>query len=419
MTQPEPLRRHHLEQRVEEVAKRYADDADVQDLCAELTATLEKLQESSGQVVGQTDERRPANADLSLERALWRGFVDLVPDALVVTNKAGLILEFNGRARDQLGLKPPGHHPMLLALRFGQSYRPTILRMLRNPVGVGGEALSVTVDANDDSAGFGGELRCGLVGANRVLWLLHDTSTARHAHRMLESAIVEERKVADQLRMVDAVRRAFLLGVSHDLRAPVAAVAGLASLLRDRSLDPQEQDKVISQLEDTARATVTMLRELLDSQRIEDAATPAQRRPIDVASVVSRAGSLIDLDGHHLELQLVPTQANADGVIIERITTNLVRNAVQHTPAGTTIWVRCRREPDGVLLVVEDDGPGIPADRRRVIFDPFLPNRRLQGSSGLGVGLVLVRRFSQLHGGYARVEERPGGGASFHVLLAA
>jgi signal transduction histidine kinase len=134
---------------------------------------------------------------------------------------------------------------------------------------------------------------------------------------------------------------------------------------------------------------------------------------------VKRAAAEAPLDDHPLELDLPPTLANADPAIVERIVSNLVRNAIQHTPPGTTIWVRCRREPDGILLVVEDDGPGIPAELRSTVFDLFQRARTGRPSpNGLGVGLALVRRFAQLHGGYARVEDRPGGGASFHVLLA-
>jgi signal transduction histidine kinase len=67
-----------------------------------------------------------------------------------------------------------------------------------------------------------------------------------------------------------------------------------------------------------------------------------------------------------------------------------------------------------VLLVVEDDGPGIAPERRESVFNLF---ERAHESSGIGAGLALVRRFARLHGGYARLEERPGGGASFQVLL--
>ncbi len=416
MTETDALN-SRLQQRIEEIRKRYADDEVVQEATTDLGVALEELSTVSVQLTRQNDELEATQADLAAERERWQKLFDLAPDALIVTNKAGLILEFNRRAKDLLGLQPAQASPKLLTLRFAQSVRPALLRMLRNPVGVGGEPVAVTVES-EPADGFSGELRCALVGTDRLLWLLHDVSGATQARHHLESAILREQEAAEQLRVVDAMRRAFLLGVSHDLRAPLAAIAGLASLLRNQELQMEERDRVITQLEESARLTVAMLRELLDYQRIEDAATPAQRRRIDVASIVKRAVTLVDIDEHHLEFDLMPTRANADGVIIERIVTNLVRNAVQHTPVGTTVWVRCGRQPDGILLVVEDDGPGIPADRRSAVFELFQRERTQHSSSGLGVGLALVRRFAQLHGGYARVEERPGGGASFHVLLA-
>ena len=93
-------------------------------------------------------------------------------------------------------------------------------------------------------------------------------------------------------------------------------------------------------------------------------------------------------------------------------------NAARHTSPSASLWVRVRPGPGGVLLVVEDDGPGVPEAMREAIFEPF---RQVPGaahpSPGVGIGLSLVARFAELHGGRAWVEEREGGGASFHVLL--
>jgi two-component system sensor histidine kinase GlrK len=102
----------------------------------------------------------------------------------------------------------------------------------------------------------------------------------------------------------------------------------------------------------------------------------------------------------------------------ERIIENLISNAVRHTPAGTPIWVRAEPQEGGVLLVVEDEGPGVPEQLRRAVFEPF---RRGSADGahppGVGVGLALVARFADLHGGEAWVEPRRGGGASFRVYL--
>jgi signal transduction histidine kinase len=84
------------------------------------------------------------------------------------------------------------------------------------------------------------------------------------------------------------------------------------------------------------------------------------------------------------------------------------------------VWVSVREEDGGVCLSVEDDGPGVAADLRELIFEPFRQGPDAPSHSpGVGVGLTLVRRFAELHGGRAWVQEREGGGASFRVFLPA
>jgi signal transduction histidine kinase len=94
-------------------------------------------------------------------------------------------------------------------------------------------------------------------------------------------------------------------------------------------------------------------------------------------------------------------------------------NAARHTKPDRTIWLRVRPAGDGVMIVVEDDGPGVPEELREVIFEPFRqgPASSSSHSPGTGIGLSLVGRFAELHGGRAWVEEREGGGASFRVFL--
>ena len=93
-------------------------------------------------------------------------------------------------------------------------------------------------------------------------------------------------------------------------------------------------------------------------------------------------------------------------------------NAVRHTPASSRIWVRLERSDAGMLLSVEDDWPGVPEDLRAAIFEPFRQGDAAAGHApGTGVGLSLVARFAELHGGRAWAEDRPGGGAAFRVFL--
>jgi signal transduction histidine kinase len=119
-----------------------------------------------------------------------------------------------------------------------------------------------------------------------------------------------------------------------------------------------------------------------------------------------------------LHTDIHPVVVPVDAAKVERIVENLLGNTAKHTPAEASVWIRVEPVPDGVQIFFEDDGPGVPSELREQIFEPFL-----QGASpsshapGVGVGLTLVARFAEIHGGRAWVQERDGGGASFRVFL--
>jgi signal transduction histidine kinase len=103
---------------------------------------------------------------------------------------------------------------------------------------------------------------------------------------------------------------------------------------------------------------------------------------------------------------------------VERIVEELLANTAKHTPHGTPVWVRAERQGTGLLLAVEDAGPGVPSAMRASVFEYFRHGETAPTyAPGLGIGLSLVLRLAELHGGTAWVEDRPGGGSSFQVIL--
>lgn len=320
---------------------------------------------------------------------------DAAPDAYILTDRGGMIEDANPPAVQLLGLNPSKEDRSPLVLSVDRAHRPAIQRLLRSAGTSTGKPPVVAAP----SSGAHAEVWCVPVGTDRLLWVLHDVSEA------------------ERLRVVDAMRKALLLAVSHDLRTPLVAIAEYSSLLEDDRLDDDQRTTALSRLRSTAQDTLATLNDLLDYERIEHAAMSVRRDDVDVAEVVRRVLDTISADQHTVHADLSSTPARVDATIVERVITNLVGNAIQHTPPGSTVWVRCRREPDGVRLVVEDDGPGIPTEHRQTAFELFHRHHNAGHSGGLGIGLALVRRFAQLHGGYARAEDRPGGGASLQVLL--
>ncbi len=229
-----------------------------------------------------------------------------------------------------------------------------------------------------------------------------------------------------ELRAMDKIKNTFLEGVSHELRTPLGAMRGVSVLLaRDLEretpkLSTAQQHTLLEQLAGTARTMNRLLDDLLDLDRLVLGILKPERVRADVGELVRQAiadsGAATD---RIIEIETEPRVMGVDPSKLERIVENLLSNAAKYSPADTPIWVRVEARPEGALLVVEDEGEGVPEDLRERIFEPF--SRGAAESSytpGLGIGLSLVSAFAELHDGRAWVEDREGGGASFRVLLA-
>jgi signal transduction histidine kinase/putative methionine-R-sulfoxide reductase with GAF domain len=243
----------------------------------------------------------------------------------------------------------------------------------------------------------------------------------RASERKYSDAFKREREAAQRLRMLDDMKNTFLEAVSHDLRTPLTSILGSALTLERSKLDlpPDDALDMVSRIASNARKLERLLSDLLDLDRLQRGIVSPKRRATDLEDFVQRAVREMDTQGRRIELDVHPGSVQIDPAKTERILENLLSNSLRHTPEEAKIWVRARPHDGGVLFVVEDDGPGVPPELREAIFEPF---RQVPGSSsvhapGVGIGLSMVRRFAELHGGNAWAQEREGGGASFHVFL--
>jgi signal transduction histidine kinase len=224
-------------------------------------------------------------------------------------------------------------------------------------------------------------------------------------------------------RGLDELKGAFLQAVSHDLRTPLASVLGIAVTLEQKhwALPRAEVDDLLGRLTTNARRLDRILSGLLDLDRLARGVVEPRRERTDLAELVATVieQARADMVGDHpVFVDLEPVEIAVDSAKVERIVENLLVNASRHTPPGTPIWVSVDHSDGGALLTVADAGPGVPADQREHIFQPFHRGPGVDGHApGSGVGLALVARFAGLHGGRAWVEPRAGGGASFQVLL--
>ena len=221
-------------------------------------------------------------------------------------------------------------------------------------------------------------------------------------------------------RQAEKLREDILSTVSHELRTPLTSILGFAVTLeqRRREFSEEELERVVTELVTASRRLERLLTDLLDVERARRGFIRLKREKTDVLDLVERVVADCALNGRHVSITGGPVVAEIDAAKVERIVENLIVNAVKHTPERSSIRIRLDTEARDLVLVVDDDGPGIPDEFKEVVFETF--NRgpsMLSATPGAGIGLSLVSRFAEAHGGSSWVEDRPEGGSSFRVLL--
>jgi signal transduction histidine kinase len=249
-----------------------------------------------------------------------------------------------------------------------------------------------------------------------VVWLL--AIIRDHAKRQ-RSQLESQEEVSDDLRAQNDMKNTLLHAVSHDLKGPLAGILGAMQTIRradQLKLTGVELNDLYGVIEQAGRKASRLVDDLLDLDRLRRGQLQPEREPTDVGELADRlALELPSLSGHPVRIESEPMLVDVDRAKVERIVENLLNNAARHTPAGTAVQVVVTERDKGVVVVVEDEGPGVPDDVKDEIFEPFRQGAAARG--GVGIGLSLVQRFAELHGGTARVEDRPGGGARFVVTL--
>ncbi|MBI3648598.1 MAG: hypothetical protein HY240_07620 [Actinobacteria bacterium] len=230
----------------------------------------------------------------------------------------------------------------------------------------------------------------------------------------------EERGISEQLRGLNEMKNTLLHAVSHDLKGPLAAILGSIGTLQraeQLQLTPEQRDGLHEAIDASGRKMDRLVSDLLDMDRIERETLSPSRETTDVGELARNVMRECEqLGAHPVRVEADPVLIDLDPSMVERIIENLLVNAARHTPVGTPVLISVRARADAVVITVEDEGPGVPDDLKRTLFDPFRQGPGASGK-GVGIGLSLVKRFAELHGGSAKVEDAPGGGARFVILL--
>jgi PAS domain S-box-containing protein len=375
-------------------------------------------------------EKKLADEETKRQKELLQLILESIADGVVVADSNGKFLLFNAAAEQVLGigatdatpdqwsdrygsylpdavtLYPPNELPLVRAMR-GESV-DAIEVFIRNAKVPDGRLLSIT---GRPLRGEEGTLRGGVV-------VFHDITLQKRAQEALVLAKEEAERASK-------FKDQFLSTMSHELRTPLNAVLGFSDLLADERYGTlnDRQRRYVSHIHTGGTHLLNLITDILDLSKIEAGRMELAREDVSIASafgeVLSALRPLADKKSQaliqHVELNLY---VRADATRFKQILMNLIGNAIKFTPEGSRIELAARQVDNQVRVEVRDNGPGIPPEEQRRIFEAFFRLAQTgNATEGTGLGLAITARLVELHGSKLEIESNPGNGTCFYFAL--
>jgi signal transduction histidine kinase len=238
--------------------------------------------------------------------------------------------------------------------------------------------------------------------------------------------------MASSLERGEEARRQLNADIAHELRTPLTIIEGTVDGILDGVFQP-DPDR-LNVIKQQTESLTHLINDLRDLSLIESGQLKLELKPVDMAELVQHKISQIEAPAHEKGIQLEFNAADAlpmvmaDPVRMEQVISNLLTNAIRHTPRGGTITFSVTRQDNGVnervtghqlLISVKDTGEGIPPENLPHIFERFyrVDNSRARSEGGTGLGLAIVKQIVDAHGGKVRAESQIGKGSTFYVAL--
>ncbi len=253
------------------------------------------------------------------------------------------------------------------------------------------------------------------------------TDSQRHALEALSRQLMthlELRRAMIQLRQAEDAKARFVANVSHELRTPLTSIRGALALVLDAGDNSDEDSKaLLSAAHRSANRLLALVNDLLDLEKVGRGELSIEKRDCDLAAALQRAADTVRPiagdAGVQLRIAETKIRLHADPERLSQVVINVIANAIRFSPRGGAVSVAVETHGAHVHIVIDDQGPGVPAAFRQTIFEPF---KQVQGSAahkkgGTGLGLAISQSIVKEHGGSIEVGDAPGGGARFTIVL--
>jgi signal transduction histidine kinase len=234
-------------------------------------------------------------------------------------------------------------------------------------------------------------------------------------------AFQEETKL---LKQVDNLKQNFISLMSHDLKTPVAKIAGIADILKIKYNNTPDQTELIDNIMNSTKELNNFINSILDLTKIESQNLTIKRESRDINKIVEGIIEKLEFEADAkkiaIESDLSPLYPiQVDTVLMNRVISNLIENAIKYAGKEKTVWVKTWDDPEWVYLEIKDNGVGIGAEDLAHIFDKFyrVKNDSTHAIKGSGLGLYLVKYFIELHNGVISATSELGQGTTFTIKL--
>ncbi|AUH14789.1 two-component system sensor histidine kinase PhoR [Dickeya solani] len=335
---------------------------------------------------------RRRRRELALLIKRFRSGAESLPDAVVITTEEGSIIWCNRLAQH------------LLSFRWPEDNGQNILNLLRYP------EFTQYMQQQD----FSRPLTLTLKNAHHVEFRVMPYS---------EGQLLMVARDVTQMHQLEGARRNFFANVSHELRTPLTVLQGYLEMMNDESLDGALQSKALHTMQEQTRRMDGLVRQLLTLSRIEAAAAIDLNEKVDIPlmlRVLKREADTLSQGRHEIVFRVnEQLQVFGNEEQLRSAVSNLVYNAVNHTPQGTRIEVCWQQTPQGAQFQVSDNGPGIAAEHLPRLTERFyrVDKARSRQTGGSGLGLAIVKHALSHHDSRLEILSEEGAGSRFMFTL--
>ena len=252
---------------------------------------------------------------------------------------------------------------------------------------------------------------------------LLETFAGQIALAVERAQLAEEAERARVAVEAESLRSTLLASISHDLRTPLAVIAGASSALNDPSLtlDSAARAELARSIDAKAQEMSELISNVLDLMRFEAGEVRLRRdwQTVDdlVGTALARLGGRFGDRPVDVTLPADLPPVYVDAPLVTQVLVNLLDNAIKHTPPGTRISLSAGLDGEAIRVTVDDTGTGLPPGEPEELFAKFKRGREESNAGGAGLGLAICRAIVEAHGGHIAAMQRPGGGARFQFTL--